>query len=60
MKYHPEFPIGLAVTKMRTDSAPSFSVVSPQHHHSGLGYLTPYQVHWWRKSGGINGPGFSN
>ena len=35
------------VTKMRTDSvAEFFPWYNHEHHHSGLGYFTPYEVHY--------------
>jgi putative transposase len=47
MKYRPEFPDRFGCYQdAHRFCAEFFPWYNHEHHHSGLGYLTPYEVHW--------------
>jgi putative transposase len=47
MKYRPEFPERFGCYQdAHRFCAEFFPWYNHEHHHSGLGYLTPYEVHW--------------
>ncbi len=49
MKYQPEFPERFgSIEDARSFCLPFFSWYNTEHYHSGLGYLTPEDVHYGR------------
>jgi putative transposase len=52
LKYWPAFPNRFgALEDARTFGHPFFAWYNEEHHHSGLGYLTPAMVHYGRAEG---------
>ena len=47
LKYRPDFPERFgSIEHARVHCGDFFPWYNPKHHHAGLGYLTPYEVHY--------------